>query len=262
MSGNNVHAETVRIANCGGGSYSDAAGSEPIRCASLEKLIHCLNGRVLQPEVLDTLPPEQARANLAELVIINRHWGGRTALRKLLDQAIPVNESFTLLDVGAASGDMGTYIRELRPGARVVSLDYLPSHLETCPGERIAADAFSLPFAPGSFDYVFSSLFLHHFPNDGVAELFRAFGGIARRAVLTIDLLRSPIPYYFMASAGRMFGWDGVTIQDGMISVEAAFRPEELEALARKAGLAQPRWFTVWPGYRIGMWAGTNASAA
>ena len=82
--------------------------------------MHCLNGRVLKPEILDTLPPDSpdARASLADLVRINRYWGGLGTLRKLLDQTIASGETFSFLDVGAASGDMGREVQRLRPQAR------------------------------------------------------------------------------------------------------------------------------------------------
>ena len=36
----------------------------------------CLGKRLILPELVDTLPPEQARASLRDLVRINRYWGG------------------------------------------------------------------------------------------------------------------------------------------------------------------------------------------
>jgi SAM-dependent methyltransferase len=219
-------------------------------------VIHCLGGRVLKPEILDTLPPEVARPNLVDLARINRHWGGHSTLRKLITEAIPEAETFTLLDVGAASGDMGEEIRRIRPGAQVISLDYIPWHLETCEGDRVAGDAFALPFAPKSFDYVFSSLFLHHFTNDEVVRLFQSFGAVARKGVLTIDLLRHPIPYYFISKTNWILGWHPVSVSDGAISVEAAWKPEELVDLAERAGLRNTRARTYVPAFRIAMCAG------
>lgn len=214
--------------------------------------IHCLGGRVLQPEILDTLPPAEARASLADLVRINRRWGGHSSLRALLRMAAPP-EQFSLLDVGAASGDMGERIREWYPGARVTSLDYLASHLAAAQGDRVAADAFGLPFVDGAFDYTFCSLFLHHFTDRHVVALLREFARVARRAVLIIDLERHPLPYYFMAWSRPLLGWDPVTVHDGAISVEAAFRRAELEELAIEAGLTNVR-AKVWrPAFRIGL---------
>jgi SAM-dependent methyltransferase len=220
--------------------------------------MHCLGGRVLRPETLDSLPPESpdARASLADLVRINKYWGGLSTLRKLLDKAIPPGEAFSLLDVGAASGDMGREVQRLRPDARVTSLDYLESHLKAGAGARVAANAFALPFSANSFDYVFSSLFLHHFSDDDVVRLLAEAGRVARKQVLVIDLWRHPIPYYFIGYTRPIFGWHPVSVYDGKISVEAAFRPRELADLARRAGLGNPRTFTCVPAFRIAMDAG------
>jgi 2-polyprenyl-3-methyl-5-hydroxy-6-metoxy-1,4-benzoquinol methylase len=222
--------------------------------------MHCLNGRVLKPELLDTLPPdsEDARASLADLVRINKYWGGLSTLRKLVDQVIPGDPSFSFLDVGAASGDMGRYLKTLRPRARVTSLDYLESHLRAGTGSRVAADAFALPFAAKNFDYVFSSLFLHHFSDDDVVRLLAEFGRVASRQVLIIDLWRHPIPYYFIGYTRPLFGWNPVSVSDGKISVEAAFRPRELAELARRAGLVDPRTSVYVPAFRIAMHASSK----
>ena len=218
--------------------------------------MHCLGGRVLKPELLDTLPPEEARESLADLVRVNKHWGGHSTLRKLVEETIPPGEHVTVLDVGAASGDMGRRLREYRPQVQVTSLDYIESHLEACADPRVAGDAFALPFAPRSFDYVFSSLFLHHFTDDQVVKLLAGFGGVARKKVLVIDLWRHPVSYYFISRTRWLFGWHPVTVYDGAISVEAAFRPGELVNLARRAGLASPRSRAFVPAFRIALSAG------
>lgn len=215
--------------------------------------MHCLGGRLILPELLDTLPPEEASASLKDLVRINRHWGGHSTLRRLLRESVPDGQAFSVLDVGAASGDMGACIRRWYPAAKVTSLDYVASHLGASPGERVAGDAFRLPFRPASFDYVFCSLFLHHFGDEHVVELLKRFGTVARKAVLAIDLERNPIPYYFIAWSRPFLGWDPVTVHDGAISVEAAFRARELEDLARRAGLRNPRARTFRPAFRIAL---------
>jgi SAM-dependent methyltransferase len=214
--------------------------------------MHCLGKRLILPELLDTLPPEQARASLQDLVRINRRWGGHSTLRRLLRESVPDSGEFSVLDVGAASGDMGACIRRWYPSASVTSLDYVATHL-TGAGSKVAGNAFQLPFRSASFDYVFCSLFLHHFPDDKVVELLRHFGAVARKAVLVIDLERNPIPYYFMAWSRPLLGWDPVTVHDGAISVEAAFRRRELEDLARQAGLHNPRARVFRPAFRIAL---------
>ncbi len=222
--------------------------------------MHCLGKRLILPELLDTLPPDQARASLQDLVRINRRWGGHSTLRHLLhdvvQKTVPDGQPFSVLDVGAASGDMGACIGKWYPEAKVTSLDYVESHLGSSPEQRVAGDAFRLPFQPGSFDYVFCSLFLHHFEDMDVVRLLRGFGEVARKAVLVIDLERNPVPYYFIAWSRPLLGWDPVTVHDGAISVEAAFHRKELEDLARQAGLRNPRARVYRPAFRIALVAG------
>ena len=222
-------------------------------------MIHCLRGRVLKPELLDSLPEHEARASLADLVRINRDWGGHSTLRRLLAQVARRDEEFSLLDVGAASGDMGDCVRANYPGARVTSLDYRRSHLRENSGPSVVGDAFALPFRDTSFDFVFCSLFLHHFTNAQITGLLAGFGRVARRAVLVIDLERNPIAYWFLPATRWLLGWDPVTVHDGKISVEAAFRPRELEALAQAAGLRDARAKAYWPAFRVALAARSPA---
>jgi ubiquinone/menaquinone biosynthesis C-methylase UbiE len=148
---------------------------------------------------------------------------------------------------------MGACIRRWYPEAQVTSLDYVESHLVQSAVPKVAGDAFRLPFRPGSFDYVFCSLFLHHFQDMDVVRLLRGFGEVARKGVLVIDLERNPIPYYFIAWSRPLLGWDPVTVHDGAISVEAAFHRKELEDLAREAGLRNPRARVFRPAFRIAL---------
>jgi SAM-dependent methyltransferase len=207
-----------------------------------------LSERVIEPEMLDHAPSDVTRASLRDLARINRYLGGYYVVGRLFDSVAKPDENFSVLDVGAASGDMGAAIRRRFPRARVTSLDYKSDHLAQAADPRLVADAFCLPFRPASFDFVFSSLFLHHFTNDQVVELLRNFGCLARRAVLAIDLERGPLAYHFLPRTRWLFGWHDITINDGQISVAAALKKDELRALAVRAGLdgAQVRVHRPW----------------
>lgn len=200
-----------------------------------------LNERRIVPEMLDHAPPDVARASLRDLARVNRYLGGYSVLGKLLGGVVQAGESFSLLDIGAASGDMGAALRRRYPRAQVTSLDYIDDHLAQAAYPKLVADAFRLPFQPASFDFVFSSLFLHHFTNDQVVELFRSFRSVARRAVLAVDLERGPLAYHFLPRTRWLFGWHDITIGDGQISVAAAWKKNELLALAGRAGLSGAR---------------------
>ena len=208
--------------------------------------------RVIEPEWLDDAGAEAARASLEDLQRLNRTWGGYSSLRRLLDRAVPDRDrSFTVLDVGAASGDMGREMARLRPLASVTSLDRVPHHLAAAAAPKIVGDAFQLPLADRSFDFVFSSLFLHHFSDEDVVRLFREFARVAREGVLAVDLQRHPISHAFVPATRTLLGWDPITVHDAPVSVAAGFNAPELRGLAEAAGLVEPEIWTNGFAFRL-----------
>ncbi len=160
-----------------------------------------------------------------------------------------------MLDIGAASGDTGQMLRSLYPGASVTNLDYNAVNLGAAPHPKLLGDAFALPFRPGSFDYVISCLFLHHFTDEQVKNLLRSFYAVARRGLMIADLERHAVPYCFLPATRHLFRWERITVHDGMISVRAAFRKSELLELAREAGIPNAQANVYRPAFRISLTA-------
>jgi hypothetical protein len=50
-----------------------------------------------------------------------------------------------------------------------------------------------------------------------------------------------------------VMGWDAITLHDGPISVQAAFTPAEMRALAHRAGLREVDVQVYRPAFRIAM---------
>jgi hypothetical protein len=196
-----------------------------------------LAARVILPELLDGAPDPEAIPSLRDLVRINRYLGGYSTLRSMLARVARPADRFSLLDVGAASGDMSARVLEWYPRAGITAFDYKLNHLAAARCSKVVGDAFHLPFAPGSFDFVFCSLFLHHFENAAVIGLLAEFRKTARQAVLAIDLERGPLAYHFIPATQWLFHWDRITMHDAPASVAAGFKQHELLSLAAAAGL-------------------------
>jgi ubiquinone/menaquinone biosynthesis C-methylase UbiE len=184
-------------------------------------------------ELLDApdLPADEVAQTLADLRRYNRWLGGRSVLLNLL--TAEGLGRFSMLDVGAASGDLSEAVTQRFGGAQVVLCDRKRGHL---PGRGVAASAEALPFPNGSFDFVSASLLLHHFRDPDVVRLLGEFGRVARRAVLVNDLERHWIPLAFVHASAPVFARSRVTRSDAPASVRQAFRPEELHKLAERAG--------------------------
>ena len=163
-----------------------------------------------------------------------------------------------MLDVGAASGDTARIISQMYPAATVTSLDLSALHLERAPEPKLIADAFHLPFQAESFDYVFCSLFLHHFEDEQVSDLLAGFYRVARRALVVSDLERHVCSYLFFPLTQPLFGWGRITMHDGMVSVRAAFRRDELQELTKNAGIRDAEVTVHRPAFRISVVAKKN----
>jgi SAM-dependent methyltransferase len=208
-------------------------------------------GRVLKPELLDSAERELRDGNLRDIARINRWCGGHRVLLRVLRDLVGSLESFSVLDVGAASGDMGQCIREVFPNATVILTDFRLAHLCGAALPRVAADAFRLPFLPGTFDFVVCSSVLHHFPDGEIVDLIRKARSLARRALIILDLERHTIPYYFLPMTRRLLRWSTLTLHDGPISVAAGFRTEELASLTQAAGASVVTVRKHWPWFRL-----------
>jgi SAM-dependent methyltransferase len=215
------------------------------------RAIRSLGRRVVEPEWLDASPVTSAQQNLRDIVRINRWFGGHRSLIQVLERLVRPTDQFSLLDVGAASGDMSKQIRKMYKNAFVVSLDHRILNLQPAAPPRVVAEAAVLPFRERSFDYVLCSLVPHHYRDECAVALIRELLRIPRQALIILDLDRHPVAYSFLPVTGWLFGWSELTIHDGCISVAAGFKARELFSIAELAGATRAVIRNHRPWFRI-----------
>ena len=196
--------------------------------------------------------PEEYEGCIVELQRVNEWLGDASALRNSLlkDVEHAQSSSFSILDVGAGSGELlrvaAQWAHETNREAFMVGLELNERSARAISEESSAlpeisglrGDAFHLPFADKTFDYVMCSLFTHHFPDRQVIDLLREMARAARRAIFVIDLHRNPVAYYFYTTIGRLFLHNRLIREDGALSILRSFKLDELQALGHQAGLA------------------------
>jgi len=224
--------------------------------------------RIYEEELLDAGEgtDEDVARSLIDLRRVNRFFGGRKVVLGAISSCLDGTnlENVSLLDVGTGSADLPMAVAEtcrVRGMATFIAgVDLSERNLRVSRSQLgvssevhlVRADSLRLPFAARSFDFVTASLFLHHFRDEDVVRLLADFGRIARRAVIVNDLIRNLVPYYFTRLAGPILAWSFLTQNDGPVSVLRGFTPEEMNDLARRAGLKVREMKRVFP-YRLSM---------
>lgn len=222
-----------------------------------------LSERSLKPERIDTgdYTAEEYRVFLRDIAFINRFFGdGRALRRTLLHSMAKHREPFvSLLDVGCGSGEL--LLETARFGkrhgirTRLFGIDLNPISAQIA-HEKLAgidsaaivrADAFGLPFADGSFDYVISSLFFHHLTDDAAAKALAEMKRVSKQNVVIIDLHRHTAALFFYKILCTAFRISPLVRHDGSLSIKRAFKPNELREIAAAAGIANPDVFRSLP---------------
>ncbi len=130
-------------------------------------------------------------------------FGRISKTRRATIDAAGLQPGERVIDVGCGTGSLALLAGErVRPGGRVVGIDASPQMIQTAskkrkrgkPVEFRVAAIEQLPFEPDEFDAAFSTLMLHHLPDDvkeaGLREVRRVLKPGGRLVI--VDLLNSP----------------------------------------------------------------------
>ncbi|MEY3050368.1 MAG: hypothetical protein RLY31_153 [Bacteroidota bacterium] len=190
--------------------------------------------------------------NLRELETINRLTGGpRLGFRAIHRLLRPIRREVHIVDIGFGAGDMLAFLlehaHELPCPIRLTGIDILPETLDyirtfhpSLPGQ-VSLDVCDYRdwFASGrSADIIHAGLFCHHLDDESLVSFFRLCRQ-ARIGTVVNDLVRAPLPYYFIRAATACLAGSAFTRHDAPLSVLRAFRRHELVSLLHAAGIRQ-----------------------
>lgn len=197
-------------------------------------------------------PRALLEADLRNLRRLNRFLGNYANIingfEKLLVAARP-GTAFSVLDVGTGSADIPVRLRrwaqtkQLQP--RITALEYDSVSLAQAAVQAhdrsgialVRADGAAPPFRQAAFDYVLASQFLHHFSEEQIVTLLRAWAAVARQAIVISDLVRHPVAYYGIKMLTRLATRNVMTRVDAPLSVRRAFTIAEWRAIFRRADI-------------------------
>lgn len=187
----------------------------------------------------------EVAGSLRDLRWLNRWFGGVATVRNLLNSAAHARSGreLSVLDVASGQGYVAERMREefQRKGVRLqfALLDRSPAHLPSDGAlPKIAGEALNLPFQPASFDFVLTSLFVHHLSPRDVVIFAQETLRVCRSAVLVHDLIRHPL-HLMLAYAGLPFYRSRITRNDAPASVWQAYTAKEMRAFFLQAGAAE-----------------------
>lgn len=206
--------------------------------------------------------PRHLAKSLAYIRLLNR-WMGYTRATlshfEHFSRRWKAGQRVTVLDVATGSGDVPAALVEWgdkrRFDIRVVAIDLHQKTIDRAAeyglDRRIGlvrADAVRLPFEAGSFDYVMTSMFLHHLDDEVIVRVFEEMDRVALRGVVASDLIRDKRAARWI----RLFSFaaNPVLRHDSVVSVLQSFREQEIMELVRQAGLDYLR-FQEHFGYRF-----------
>lgn len=200
--------------------------------------------RIVEPELLDTLPPDNPRAvgSRRDLHRINAMMRNHVIMAEALGKHWPGAAPGRITELGAGDGcflyRVAKRLAPRWPNVRATLLDLQKNVTPdtfanlTALGWRpeiLVADVFDWPHTFELDGVVIANLFLHHFEPARLATLL---GIISRRTELfvAIEPRRGEMPL-FLTHCLWAFGCNDVTRHDAVVSVRAGFDGDELSAL-------------------------------
>jgi hypothetical protein len=200
--------------------------------------------RIVQPELLDRLPPDDPGAigSRRDLHRLNACMGNAKIMARALIHLFSRRLAFRMAEIGAGDGEFLLNVARRARGKwrRVEALLVDQQQIvggKTHAGfgslswrvESLKSDVFRWLPGAQNVEAIVANLFLHHFTDTQLRELFRD-AAKKSQVLIAVEPRRAPLPF-FCSRWVSLIGCCAVTRHDAPVSVRAGFTGSELSAL-------------------------------
>ncbi len=223
-----------------------------------------LEKRSEEVEIMDDLniSGEVIDQTLKELDVINRRLGGNAISLSSFKALLKTHAIGTVADLGCGGGDiligMAKIAQVQKKEVQFIGIDANPHIVAYAQGNCAAwpnisfssENIFGAAFQAECYDVIHCCLFLHHFTEAQLVELFSRFKTQAKVAIIVNDLHRHYLAYHSIRLITRFFSRSYMVRNDASVSVARGFNRAELVSILDQAGITNYtlkwRWAFRW----------------
>ena len=188
---------------------------------------------------------------LDKIARINQLLGGNQltlqGIKSLLKN-IDASKEIIIVDVGCGNGDMLRYIEKFGNSNgfkfKLIGIDanaFTIKHAQNLSTNFDSIsyqcqDIFKDDFQNLKYDILLCTLTLHHFKDDEILNLMKAFYFNSRIGIVINDLHRSKVAYRLFQLICMIFGLNKMSKEDGLTSILRGFKKDELVTFSKQLG--------------------------
>jgi ubiquinone/menaquinone biosynthesis C-methylase UbiE len=217
-------------------------------------------------ELLDgELDAHTLEGNLRDLARVNTLLDGAGLSWRALRPHFTLGKPLRVLDVGTGGADIPRALvsaaRRANAKLEMVATDVRPEIVAFAWQTAAAEPSFEVLLAPAdridepddSYDVAHASLVLHHLEPAACVALLKEMARVAASAVIVNDLDRGRHWLLIARVMSRLMTRNRYTRNDAPLSVQRAYRPNEVAQLAARAGLVEANRQWAWPRHRYAL---------
>ena len=190
------------------------------------------------------IPFADIKKNMQELDFINTWLGGHDITIKGFRTLAGSRKKISVCEIGCGGGDnlkaifrwakkKGIDLEIIGIDIKTACIDFAKENCAEITNASWICSDYTLAQLPVKPDIVFSSLFCHHFDDDGVKLIFQWMNQNSKLGFFINDLQRHPLAYYSIKFLSAIFSRSYMVKNDAPLSVLRGFSKAELNDMIK-----------------------------